>query len=506
MHTKTLRSFSWVAIAGATLCLSGCAAPIKQSQQAALLSLPQAWQGTEPSTQTEAKQAPPPNPLHDTRKHSHTGDVQTIRARFAWLASFPDDALPRLIGDIMQTNHGLLANRLSTDVSALEHKSLGAKLWPSVSLAFTTDYNKELANDGKNERASARQYSTELNTTWELDLWGNNRQAAQASLYATLETSALVTALERSLAGQVTKRWLDVLRQQEQVGIAAARVNNLQDTLNTLSSQFALGLSEQIELDLAASELLQAQTEHLAAERELIEAQDRLQRMTGQPVTHIDTAHHTLPQWTTPKALTAPVAQLLQRPDLQATMLTLKRADALSEAAYWSRFPGLTLTADIGRRVTRISDFNDRLFDVTALSSQLLMPLFNAGQLKNKQKIQTLKAQQTALLFRESLVNAYRDVVLSVERGHSLHREYQTQQKALVAAQQASTTAQFAFQRGLISVLDYLEIRRNEISQQSREVDLRVGLLSNRVDLFLALGPDVTDSAPLNTSVEGNNS
>ncbi len=472
-----------------TLCVAvgvvGCAAPIKQSQRSEVTQLPESWNDTQA---VEAQWLFDGNPQRQAGDSGRNTELVPPLPSLEWLTDFSDPQLLALVATALQSNKALRIQRINKEVASLNVQGVAAVLWPDMAIELDSGITRGVTGSSPSRKVTSRQYSGILTTEWELDIWGKNQQALSAAEYDLLGAETLVAATELSIAGMISKHWFGLLELAQQNHIERTRIANLRETVSNLHRQVVRGLVQQLDLDLARTDLRQAETRQIAIQGQLNQARYQLQPLLGQ----FELANHKLdaglPAWQSLPIIQLPVKRLLARPDLQAAFLAIQSADALAASAYWNRFPGLTLTADVGRSVAKLRDLDNQLFDVSNLTASILAPVFDAGLRKAEQTRRERHAEIEAVKFQQALLQAFFEVETAVASEYFLKREYEASHRALQSAVHASQVAIGAYQKGLIGALEFLAIQRQEINFRSQQVALHKALLNNRVDLQMAFG------------------
>jgi len=200
-------------------------------------------------------------------------------------------------------------------------------------------------------------------------------------------------------------------------------------------------------------------------------------------------------QYALPTLLGAPKADLpaniiTERPDLRSAWQEVLATDASVKVAHKELYPSLTLSGALTQQSTSLSD----LFDGSALWSaagNAVMPLFNAGKLKNAMLEQQSRAEQAWLDYLIAVQEAFSEVEQTLDRENIYQQRETDLSKALGFAERTEKIAASRYQKGLITILEFLDAQNTRFTVQSDLITARNDRLKNRVSLALALGKGV---------------
>ena len=120
--------------------------------------------------------------------------------------------------------------------------------------------------------------TAQLNANWELDFFGKNRAALDAALGSANAAQADAQAERVLLASQVARSYFQLVRLNEQVGVARRTLAQREETLTLVQDRVNAGLDTRLELRQSEGGLpearLQLQTvqEQMALTRNALDA------------------------------------------------------------------------------------------------------------------------------------------------------------------------------------------------------------------------------------------
>jgi multidrug efflux system outer membrane protein len=193
-----------------------------------------------------------------------------------------------------------------------------------------------------------------------------------------------------------------------------------------------------------------------------------------------------------------PSSLLAQRPDLAASVATLRAQNAgigVAEAAF---YPSLQLTGNLGYASENLRDLaqgGSRQFSVGPLA--LSLPLFDGGRNKANLAVANARYQEALANHDSKLLNALREVEDALSSLQQRQLQGQAQFEAQQAAARAYLVAQARFERGLSSFLDVIDAQRSTLALDRAAVQIKTQRLLDTVALARALGAGWQVADPL---------
>ena len=377
----------------------------------------------------------------------------------AWWTVFPDPDLQELIRTALAQNYDVrvaVARILQAQSQVTIARS---PIFPTVDGGVTGPYN---AYTGSERPSPDRSFEPRLGLgfSWELDFWGRYRrgtEAAQAGLLAAEEARYGVMATLVS-----------------QVGQAYLRLRALDLTLEISSHRgFAGGVARagEARLDGGVAGILdvrQAETLLYTATKTIPEAQRQIEQ-TGE--------FHQRPAWAESGARQARASpRAADRGPGAAAGPAVGPADAATGHPRGGAATGCgeradrrrqiaALSADHAFRICRRRQRDDRRIELRAVrdiqrAGGIAMPLFNAGRLQANVDYNEARAQEAALRYQQTLLQAFREVADALVDVRK-RQEFRQQQDLLVnALADASQVAKLRYEGGVSSYLEVLDTER----------------------------------------------
>ena len=215
-----------------------------------------------------------------------------------WWNTFDDPVLSRLVEQALAANTNIDAAGARVRQARAALKSTRAGWWPT--LDFGTSASRLMGVGSEAQVPDRTTYDAGFDARYELDLFGGQRRAVQASTADLAAVEANLHSTQLTVAAEVALNYVDARLAQRQLEIARANLAAQDETLQIVQWRVQAGLVGALDLEQARQ--LRAQTAATVPVREqaLSSALNRLSVLTGsapgtvdalfQPVTPIPMA------------------------------------------------------------------------------------------------------------------------------------------------------------------------------------------------------------------------
>ena len=323
-----------------------------------------------------------------------------------------------------------------------------------------------------------------LSSSWELDVWHRLGDSATASELSADASRSDYRGARISLAANVIRSVLAIISTDEVIILEEKRLKTLVLNEQFIRDRYLAGLGPLSDLEAARTELAQRRAS-LRARREEQAANHRaLAVLLGQ---HRETP--TLPaalQIKTPD-IALPTTVIGKRPDLVAALERAGAADFEAHAAAKALLPGLSLSFDVSRSAPTIGDLLSA-DPVSTLLAGITAPLFRGGQLTAERDRSIFVAERAYWAYRETLLQALREVEDALGQELSLNEQSEVLTKAIEHAERNRRIFESRYREGIADIFDLLNAQQTAYDTRIRQLDTKLARDLNRVDMAVALG------------------
>jgi len=415
-------------------------------------------------------------------------------AKGEWWTVFNNDELSALEKQALDANQ-----TIKVSVARLEQARASAAVqiatqFPNFSVAPLAERQRISGNRPPNSSVRVTSavtqnvYSLPFTAGYEVDLFGRRRrsiEAAQASYQASaadLENVRLVITAE--LAGDYfTLRQLDT-----ELGILNRTVETLQKGLQLVDARHKGGVASG--LDVAEEETLlnTTRTQSVLLQQQRKQFEDAIAVLAGKPAPDFHLAPGELKD--APPTLNAglPSDLLERRPDVAEAERQMTAANAQIGIARAAYYPSLNLFVNGGWQTADIAKLLNVQSTFWAVGANVAESIFTGGT--RRAQVQFAKAgyDSSVAAYRESVLNAFREVQDDVTGLTVLDQANQSQQQAVDSARRTLDIASSRYTGGLVNYLDVVNAQQNLLNNEQQLAAIHGQRLVTSVLLIKALG------------------
>lgn len=407
------------------------------------------------------------------------------------LGLFSDENLSRTVRLALSHNPDLKVAQSQLSEAGFNLKKTRSGLFPEIAASGSANRNQRASNSNTFGGGQiTNSFSADLDASWEVDVWGRIRSGVSASSADHAAVAADYDDARQSLAAQTMQAWFTLVAAEKSLDLDQRRVASFSKTTKLVNRRFEVGQGNLADLELARTDLSNAEADVQASRDERDQAARRIQILTGRaPDAKVAAQHWPSLHRSVPAGL--PSDLLRKRPDVVAAYARIRAADALVKVAHADLFPSFVLTASGGRNSETLSDLARSSFDTWSLLANFSAPIFDAGQRRAELGAAGQRAEQAFLRYQSTVLQALEEVENALGSENYLAREESRRLAALDAARRATALTQRNYEAGTDDLLTLLEAQRRVFTTEQNTINLRASRLSNRVALALALGKGV---------------
>jgi len=416
-----------------------------------------------------------------------------------WLGDFGSPQLTELVEEAVGKNYDLASARFRVEQARERARIVGADRLPTAGLSEQVNRSQNLRGAAF-ETVRANNFNLTFDMSWEIDLWGQVRDLRDAELDRVLTESSLYEASRLSLAANVLKTAFEIIEGREQVELSRRTLASLRTNLKILDDKLEAGdVADRaaLEISLSRADIARAESANIAFQRQVDGSKRVLETLLGRYPSGTIEALSGLPKITREVPAGLPSELLLRRPDLLAAEATVDAATKDLSASRKALLPAIRITGDAGTAST--DDFGD-LFNIQNLvwgiGQNLTRPLYQGGRLRANIRLDEQERDELIARYAETALTAFREVETALAAERYLKSQVAALSTAVTESRRAEKLSLDEYEQGLVDIITLLESQRRAFDAQSALLTIKLGLMNNRVDLYLALGGDF-DHAPV---------
>jgi NodT family efflux transporter outer membrane factor (OMF) lipoprotein len=409
-----------------------------------------------------------------------------------WWRDFGDVQLNSLVDQALQTSPTLkLAQARLARALAVTEVADAATL-PQVTGQLDLTRQQYTANGAVPAplAGSIRNSGTaQLAVSWELDFFGKNRAALDAALGTANAAEADAQAARLLLASNVTRSYFQLVRLNEQVGVARRTLAQREETLKLVRDRVDAGLDTRLELRQSEGGLPEARLQLETLQEQMALTRNALDALIGKPN---GTAALSLPAQaaikTVATAAAIPADLLGRRADIAAARWRVEASSKDVVNAKTQFYPNVNLVAFAGFSSIGLGRLLDSGSQQWGVGPALRLPIFDAGRLRANLRGKTADLDAAVESYNAAVIDAVRDVADQVASSQAITRQQTEQRAAQEAAEGAYDIAVQRYRAGLGTYLNVLTAETSVLAQRRLAVDLSARALDTQVALIRALG------------------
>ncbi|MFH0974215.1 MAG: efflux transporter outer membrane subunit [Spirochaetota bacterium] len=372
-----------------------------------------------------------------------------------------------------------------------------AGYYPAVDAtgSATRERNKNL-KQGSNTNQNL--YSTGIDASWEIDLFGGVRRSVEAAT-ATLQArdEDLRNTLV-SLLGELTLNYIDVRTYQARIRVAEGNLAAQAETYQLTLWMKEADLSDQLAVEQARYSLESTRSKIPALRIGLEKAMNRISVLIGEQPGKLRgelNKEEPVPVVSPEITIGVPAEVLRNRPDIRSAERELAAQTAKIGVATAELYPKFTLGGSIGLEATTgISSSSTGL--VLSGGPSISWGIFRAGAIRQNIKVQTALQEQALIKYEATVLGALEEVENALKAFAEEQQRKSSLGGTVQAAVKAVELAQYKYKAGLTDFNSVLEAQRSLLSYQDELAQSEGTVVYNLVSLYKALGGGWKSFAP----------
>jgi outer membrane protein, multidrug efflux system len=421
---------------------------------------------------------------------------QAARLPAAWWTVFGDKELDQLEQRALRDNPTVRAAAQRLVQAQAQLGVTRASQLPTVGVSAGVSNSRTSAETPMGVTFGGRsikgnEFSVGANFSYELDLWGRVRRAVEAADAQALAAQDDRDGVMLMLSSQVATTYWQLRGLDADIAILNDALATRRESQQLIEARFNAGLSNELDVSRTRIERANAEADIEEAQRQRNTLEHALAVLVGaspsQPMV-APAAGTTLPQ---PPAIPVglPASLLGQRPDLAASVATLKAFNAQVGVAEGAYYPSLSLTGNFGYASETLSNLakgSARQFSFGPLA--LSLPLFEGGRIEANVKLAKARYDEAVANHEGRLLTALREVEDALSDVQQRQKQGDVQAQAQQAATRAVQVAQARYDRGVSTYLDVTDAQRSALAADRAAAQIRTQRLLAAVSVARALG------------------
>lgn len=370
-----------------------------------------------------------------------------------WWEEFKDDKLNLLVAKALDGNH----DKKMAEARILEARGLRmnakSSLYPQVNAGGVA----QRSNPGLvTQNNTVNLYQASFDASWELDIFGGNRRAVEASDASLANREALYRGVTITLVAEVVTEYTRLRELQSRYELTKKISETQRQLAEFANLKYQHGAVSQMEVDQADA-LYRITIANLPVLQKAATATIyRISVLTGaenDEVVSLLRSEGEIPVTNFAQILDEPADVISRRPDVTAAERSLAANTALTGVAISEMYPKLTLSGLFGWQNTSILPSTG----IFGIAGAIAMPILNFGRIQGNINAADARQTQTFYQYQKTLISAVADVETKLS-DYAKNKEHTVALKAAMdSSNRALDAAQLRYEKGVTPLIDVLD-------------------------------------------------
>ena len=410
-----------------------------------------------------------------------------------WANQFGDPQLPKLIDEALEGSPTIAQAQARLAKASAYIETSRSALFPKVGAQYS--WSRELySGNGLFPPPYGGAWFSENNAlasaSWELDLWGKNRQRLAEAVSQQRAADADVQQARVTLASSVARTYNQLAQLYALRDIAAHEIDNRRTIGSITNGRVTAGLDTNVEKQTASGNLATSQANLSQIDGQIQTVRYQLGALLGKgPDRGLQIAQPVL----NPVADVAlpdnlPADLVARRPDIVAARWQVEAAMHGVKEAKAEFYPDVNLAAGFGFDAFGWGRFLNYASRQANIGPAIHLPIFDAGELRAQLKGRYADFDLDVANYNQTLINAFNDVATQVSSIRSADRQLVDADRALEASTNAWHLAVIRYRAGLSEQLQVLTADQNRLAAEQTVTNLRMQRRDMQLALIKSLG------------------
>jgi NodT family efflux transporter outer membrane factor (OMF) lipoprotein len=368
----------------------------------------------------------------------------------------------------------------------------GAALLPSVNGNGSEAYSRTSGSSASGLSIGGREvvnYSASLSASYQLDFWGQNRDALQAA-----EETAVANRFDRDVIAlttltSVANAYFQVLASQDRIGTAERNIASATRILDAIRLRLKAGTGTDLDVAQQESVLANQRAAVPALRQTLAQNINALALLVSRPPESLRVAGGSMNQISTPRVTPGLPSELLtQRPDIRRQEAQLASATANVGSAHAQFFPSIQLTGQGGYQSSALVSLFQPHAAFFSLVGGLTQPIFDGGKILGNFEYTRAKQDELLQTYRKTVVSAFTDVDNALVAIKQTTEKLRLQREVVAASRRAFQLSEQQLRAGTADIVTVLNTQLTLFQAEDVLWQAQLARLLAFVSLYQALG------------------
>ncbi|CAB3833994.1 Outer membrane protein OprM [Achromobacter animicus] len=432
-----------------------------------------------------------PNPAPVVLASPEQALFSTDQVQRDWWKQLQDPQLDRLIDMALARNLDIriAQARLAESRAVLDERELD-KL-PAVTLGGGYARSLSQANPGvAGQRNLAESYRAGFDATWELDLFGRLRRAAEGAAARSEAQAADLAQARIVVAAEVARNYFELRGAEQRLAVARANLASQEDSLRVTQAMVSAGRGDEGDLASARAELETVQASIPVQETARRLALYRIAVLAALRPVELGALDAATPL--APLTARLPIgdvgALLSRRPDVLAAERNLAAANADVGVATAELYPRIDLGGLLGFVALRGADFGSAASRGFSVAADAGWPAFHLPTALARKRGAQARLEGEAARYEQAVLRAVQEVEEALAEYGQTQQRLGSLAQAAAHSGRAAELARLRYREGSTPYLTVLDAQRTLLRAQDAVAVAEAESYTRLIALYKALG------------------
>ena len=412
-----------------------------------------------------------------------------------WWDSFGDATLTSLIERAASANPDLqiAASRLAQSRAArgVAAGAQGPSLGANGAYGRARNSEAGLSDPSRlNGQSAYSLWQTNLDASWELDLWGRVRREVEAFDARVEAAQEAQRGVLLAIMAETARNYIELRGAQQALAITQQVRDIARRTLALTRIRLHEGAGTELDVAEAATHVATIEARLPQLEQRATHLANALCLLLALPPQSLPTELMTagaIPAASLPVALGVPAELAARRPDIRRAAALLHAATASTGVAQGDFYPRITLSGSVGLQAMQLSDigWDAKRF---AFGPGFSVPLFDGGRLRGNLQLREAQQQEAAIAYRQTVLTAWHEVEDALSGYQANQRRQASLEVAVSQGRRAMDGAELQYRQGGADLLNVLQVQTTLLNNEAALVDSRASASLSLLQVYKALG------------------
>ena len=409
-----------------------------------------------------------------------------------WWRGFRSAELTDLMEEAQRVNLDIAAAVARFKQADAQARVAGAALLPNLSGSGSETYSRTSGSSSSGLTNGGREvvnYSSSLSASYQLDFWGQNRDALQAA-----EETAIANRFDRDVVAlttltSVANAYFQVLASQDRIRTAERNIASATRVLEAIKQRLKAGTGT--DLDVAQQEAVLGNQKAAVPPLRQTLAQNinALATLVARPPESVRVTGGSLNAVSSPRVTPGLPSELLtQRPDIRRQEAQLASATANVGSARAQFFPSIQLTGQGGYQSSALVSLFQPHAAFFSMVGSLTQPIFDGGKILGNFEFNQAKQDELLQTYRKTVVSAFADVDNALVSIKESTAKLRLQREVVAASRRAFQLSEQQLRAGTADIVTVLNTQVTLFQAEDVLWQAKLARLLAIVSLYQALG------------------